>query len=114
MKIFIHCKKGPIGQALGAVASLSGHCEIIENITTADEILCTDVNTALDMLFAGRKVILVIIGKDILGAESLSKNERFKDSLAIFNFSFTEGDGPEMQRFISYFAKEKALNARKI
>ncbi|OGM92597.1 hypothetical protein A2372_04100 [Candidatus Wolfebacteria bacterium RIFOXYB1_FULL_54_12] len=107
-KVYINTEDGPIKNTLGVlIACALGR--VVEDMASADEVLCTNVNEALDLLLAGKRVILFAIGvgegNNIeKSAEALSKNERFKGLLSVFTISFVREDGEEMRRFTNHIA----------
>ncbi|OGM95103.1 hypothetical protein A2524_03385 [Candidatus Wolfebacteria bacterium RIFOXYD12_FULL_48_21] len=107
-KVYINTEDGPIKNTLGVlIACALGR--VVEDMASADEVLCTNVNEALDLLLAGKRVILFAIGvgegNNIeKSAEALGKNERFKELLSVFTISFIGKDGEEMKRFTNHIA----------
>lgn len=101
MKLYIQ-DRGPVAQALRAIATACG-CEIVESADVSDEVLCTDTTKALDVLLSGKKVSLVIVGGNNESAETLTKNERFKDRIMLFKINFTDNDCKEMARMMHYW-----------
>lgn len=107
MKKIYNSISGPVGHVLGIIIT-SARGSVVTDIDSADEILCDNINEALDLLLSGKKVILFAVGFGSgnsveASAKALSENERFKDSLSVFYISFTaEKDGDEIQRFINH------------
>ena len=105
----LHVKtKGPIGEVLRAFARTPRtQYEIVESVDEASEVMSTDPNEAVDLLFAGKNVVLVSIGrKDTASTEALRQNEAFMGRLSIFSINFTENDSMEVGKLINHFRGE--------
>ncbi len=103
MKLYIH-DESVVGKALGSVASLGG--EVVASMDEADAVLCTDPYRAIDLLMAGRRVVLVQVGThNTTAVDALEKNVRFKEYLSVFRITFGENDGHNMVAFINHCAQ---------
>jgi len=102
MKLHIQ-PTGPVGQAFRVVAAAYDH-EIMKDADAADEVLCTNIQKATDFLLAGKRVELVLIGKqNESSVEALMKNERFREKLTIFHIDFTENDSYGIEKLIRHW-----------